>query len=301
MKTEWKVMLSLAGLLVVLECAARLSEERLSKDVQHVRALPEQAMLIRAAPEGTVKVLVLGNSLARCGVDVPLLKRRLSEKWELPVEVAVMHPDGSRIEEWAYGYRRYFANEGARPDVILMVTGQQHLTDRLQNVTGMGAFYVGDRDVWEFASSRLSGVENIARFFGARFSFLFAHRDRVEPLVFYNLVPSYAETAQVINRESGRRLAMESESGRGETRAVFQGLLAKLREDGVGLILATAPMPEPYQLSEGLKNDLRAAAVMLVDEGSSAEWPRSSFPDGYHLDSAGAVRFTDSILESWDE
>lgn len=67
MKTEWKVLASLVAILLVLEVGMRAFETRLSKDIAHLRGLPEAAERLKAG-DG-YKILIVGNSLARHGIQ----------------------------------------------------------------------------------------------------------------------------------------------------------------------------------------------------------------------------------------
>jgi hypothetical protein len=299
MKSEMKVILCLTGMLLGLETGARLFETKLSKDVAHIRELPTEAKILNEAPAKTLKVLVLGNSLARCGIDLEMLKKGLEDKYQKPVAIAKMHPDGSRIEEWTYGYSRYFESTGAHPDLILTTTGLLHLSDRLQNITGMGAFFVSTHDTWEFCWNRLSGIEDIARFWGARLSALWAHRDRVEPLVFYKAIPGYTETAQEINRSvSLDRQDTSAAQPKGSCK-VFQLFTGGLKSTQTTLVIASVPMPEPYQLPSEIQLAIQNSGAFFLDLGASMKLPKQRFPDDYHLDAEGAALFTQEILAKW--
>lgn len=297
MKDEIKILLSLACLLLVLEAGARVFETRLSKDVQHLRELPAQAEKLRAASHDAFKILVLGNSLARCGVDVPLLTKGLKQQLQREVVVAVMHPDGSRIEQWTYGYRRYFEQTGAVPDVVLLITGRLHLTDQPPDVSDMGAFYVSGQDLPAFAKASLHGIEDTSRFWVARLSALFAHADRVQPLLFYRFVPGYDETAQAINQRASSK---PPDSYQHDAKNVACNTLAFLLDgsklSGVRFLIASAPLPEPYVLPAEVSDAARRAGASVIKTGETLDLPSENFPDQYHLNAQGAEAFTKALL-----
>jgi hypothetical protein len=297
MKNEFKILLCLACLLLVLEAGARVFETLLSKDVQHLRELPAQAEKLRAASQDAFKILVLGNSLARCGVDVPLLTKELKQQLQREVVVAVMHPDGSRVEEWAYGYRRFFQQAGAVPDVVLLITGRVHLTDQLKSVSDMGAFYVSGQDTGFFAQSSLHGIEDTSRFWVARASALFAHADRVQPLVFYRFVPGYDATAQGINQSASRALTAGSpHAAKPLTCQTLAFFLDGSKPSGARFLIASAPMPEPYSLPVEVMETATRAGASVVEAGKTLALPVERFPDRYHLDDPGAEAFTRFLL-----
>ena len=296
MKNEFKILLCLASLLVVLEAGARLFETRLSKDVSHLRDLPAEAEKIRSAAPGSFKLLIVGNSLARCGIDVRLLSEALKQQLQREVVVAVMHPDGSRIEQWAYGYRRYFQQTEAVPDAVLLITGRLHLVDQRSDPGDMGAFYVSNVDVGLFMRSSALGVEDASRFFTARSSALLAHADRVQPLLFYRFVPGYEGAAGSINRSKRNDSPLPTTQGAGPTCETLKFFADTLTGTGARLVIASAPLPEAYGLPDQVVDVAARCGARVVETGKALPLPPERFPDHYHLDAAGAEAFTKAVV-----
>ncbi len=298
MNTELRVFIALLLALLGLEAAARLFETRLSKDIAHLRSLPAEAARLRDAPADSCKVLILGNSLARAGLDRERLTRGLQAKLGRPVVLAAMHPDGSRIEEWQYGYRRYFEQTGARPDLVLLCTGRAHLLDGLRDLDAVAAFHVSWRDLPGFVREQKLGVDALCQVIAARASALFAHRRRVQPLLFYHWMPRYEPTVNLIQaagQGAARRSAAPEESAR-----AFLGLLQTCRAAGTRVALLPVPLPEPYELPTGVVEAAQLGGAFTL--GPPPRLPARHFPDGYHLDAEGAALWTAALLEQrgWD-
>lgn len=298
MATELRVLFTLLLALLGLEVAARVFETRLSKDVAHLRSLPAEAARLREAPADRFKVLILGNSLAREGLDRQRLQRGLETKLGRPVVLAAMHPDGSRIEEWQYGYRRYFEQTGARPDLILLCTGRAHLLDGLRDLDAVAAFHVSWRDLPGFVLEQQLGVDAICQVAAARASRLFAHRRRVQPLLFYHWMPRYEPTVNLI-QAAGQGAARRSVAVEESMRA-FLGLLETCRSAGTRVVLLPVPLPEPYELPAVVTAAAQAGGALLL--GPPPGLPKRHFPDGYHLNAEGAAVWTAALLEQrgWD-
>ena len=298
MSTELRVFVTLLLALLGLEAAARLFETRLSKDVAHLCSLPTEAARLRDAPADSCKVLILGNSLAREGLDRERLALGLEAKLGRPVVLAAVHPDGSRIEEWQYGYRRYFEQSGARPDLILLCTGRAHLLDGLRDLDAVAAFHVSWRDLPGFVREQELDVDAICQVAAARASRLFAHRRRVQPLLFYHWMPRYEPTVNLIQaagQGTARRLAAPEESAR-----AFSGLLQTCRVAGTRVALLSVPLPEPYELPVAVAEAAQLGGAVTL--GPPPRLPARHFPDGYHLDAEGAAVWTAALLEhpAWD-
>jgi hypothetical protein len=298
MKSEIKVVLFLIGCLLAGEWGTRWVEPELSKDVEHLEGL--EAMAQRLEPRGKSNVLVLGNSLARCGLDQGLL----SEGWRLPsgevAQVEVLTPDASGIVDWGQGFRRYVVETGSRPEVVVVGTGRVHLNDPMEVQSArLAAWLVPKDERWAFVKDQKWGMEEAIPFWLASWSRLFANRERIEPLVFYRLVPGYEETSRLINHERG--VALAGRSGGHEQGAVTTRHLQRLIDDvakvGARLVVVTMPMPEVYELPGEVVEVLKANRVLLIEGGSKNTMEAERFPDGYHLDAGGARRFTTWLIE----
>ena len=300
---EAKVLLVLAFVLAALELGARVFEERLSKDVKHIRSLPLVAATVKNTPAEKLSVLIIGNSLSRDGLDQTLLKEGLARITGREVSLAAMYPDASSIAQWYYGYRRYFDQTGSPPDLILLGTGRPHLLDSTSAPDRLAAFYTSLSDMPHLLARQSGDVEAISKALFARTSMLFAHRGRVQPLVFYNLVPGFTETTQTlsIRRDPIPAPATSAESAtppaRSETCTTFAEFLATLHAAHTRALIVTIPMTEPYTLPACVQEAAEAQKVPVLTTGARMKLDPARFPDSYHLDDQGAAQFTRALLE----
>lgn len=291
MLMELRVLAVLLAALLGLEVTTRVFEGRLSKDVNHLRSLPAQAARLRSAPADHYKVLILGNSLAREGLDQEELKRGLEAAVGRPVMLAAMHPDGSRVEEWRYGFRRYFDAAGSQPDLLLLCTGRAHLLDGLRDLDTVAAFHVSWRDLPDLVREQQLGVDALCQAAAARVSRLFAHRRRVQPLLFYHGMPRYEPTVNLIQASSQKAARA---GGANESVRTLTALLQTCRAAGTRVAVLTVPLPAPYDLPDTVKAVLQVEGVPCFDSPPSL--PSERFPDGYHLDREGAAIWTRALL-----
>lgn len=296
---EVKVLLLLLLALAGMEGLSRCFEVRLSKDVKHIRSLPAVAATLRQAPKERLKVLIVGNSLSRDGLDKATLTAGLSKLTGREVELAAMYPDGSNIHQWYYGYRRYFQQTGALPDLVLLGTARPHLLDGRSESDRLAAFYTSVADMPQLLSQQQGDVEAISKALLARSSMLFAHRGRVQPLVFYNLVPGYTETSQTIGvvRDAAPVSDQPASDVPGESCDMLSAFLATLRTDQVRTLILAIPMTQPYTLPACVQASARAAQVPILVAGETMHQTPAHFPDAYHLGPEGAVEYTRQLLE----
>ena len=294
MKSEWKVIVALLSFLLVMEIGVRAFETRLSKDLTHIRELPDTADRLKAGD--AYKVLIVGNSLARYGIDRELLAQELGTSGYGKVKVEVFHPDATGVTEWNFGLRRYFLNRGVIPNRIIMVTGMTHLLDSIPVPERLGAFYVDGPDVGEVVRRDLESIESVAHFFLARFSSLFANRARIQPFVFYNYLPKYTQTVQEIHDQ--RKMPGDESIRDGRWGATnLSRLLNSAQSKGVAVSVVAIPMSVPYDLPRPIIEEIEKQGASLWDLSELEGISDKNFFDNYHLDAEGARRVTTALVK----
>ncbi|QTN31999.1 hypothetical protein HZ994_06540 [Akkermansiaceae bacterium] len=289
-RDEWKVLFVLAISLLLMEGLVRCFAGSLSIDLRNTIATPQTSERIARAPGNVRTILVVGNSLARRGVDTALLGGG-----EHPAEVEVFAPDGSSVAQWDWGVKRYFANAGAHPDMILVMTGRTHLLDIPASPETLGAYFVGAQDLGAALRSMPDGESSLRLLLGAG-SHLLANRDRVRTRIGYSFMPGF-ETAwpeltagKEPGQPDGREQAVGTES--------LRRLVSTARSMGSDLRVFSVPLPEPYRLPQPVLGFLSETGTPYADLSVVPGITPEHFPDGYHLDEDGAKIFTRAILDS---
>jgi len=291
-KRELKIVFFVAAVLLGSEVLLRYTESRLSLDIAHIRSAPVVATRLERG-EGR-RLLLMGNSFLREGVVRDELEGKLSEKLEAPVKIGTYHPDGTSVQEWRYAFRRYFVRPGLLPDVLIIFTGRTHLRDPPFRPVALGAFYCSDEDVPEVLRHRAGSVDEVCKFLFARWSVVFANRERVRPRFFSKIIPGYQEALQLMSEEKNRRLlGVETVP----TFQDFEGLLQTAKMAGIEIILAPVPAQEPYELDGGVIDLAERYGAGVLDSGEVLGITADNFPDGWHLDHEGAALFTGRLTE----
>lgn len=143
--SEWLVVLTVLGMFVLLELGFRFAGQKLSKDIAHLRSFPEIAAELAEMPASNgTRVLFLGNSLTRYGVDPNTFRDVLQQKYGQVVQGIKLNPDNTALADWFYAYRTYFSRRGIKPDVLIIGFEGGHLRDaashhpdRLAHVTAL--------------------------------------------------------------------------------------------------------------------------------------------------------------------
>ena len=285
-RNELRVVACVIVALLLTEAVMRLTERRLSTDIDLIRSGEEIGRRIGAAG-GDRTVLILGNSLSRDGLD----RRMLAAAAGPGTRIEAYYPDGSSVSEWAYAYRKHFVHPGHHPDFLIIGAGRSHLFDSDLPADRFGAYFCDNRDLLRYFRRHVSDLDDASSFILARLSVAYASRGRVQPRVFTAIIPHYQATL--------RLLATKPAAAASRTRIPTHRNLGELLEDAVAagtrVAVVCIPMPEPYDVPEETLQVVRRSGARFIDARSIAGIRRRHFPDDYHLNEEGAAILTGHV------
>lgn len=291
---EGRVVMFLVLCVLLAEGGMRMIEKQLSKDIEHIRSLPEVARKMR--DHDGKKVLFIGNSLTRCSIVPDILREQMVRSGAHNPALFFFIPDATSAGNWDYGFRRYFLNAGAVPDEVFIGTGPRHLADRTGgDASRLGAFYVPQDQIVRAMRQDVPGWEQKCEFMLARFSILYASRSKVKPRVFGPMIPDYFDMEQWVNdqRNSGSR----EESTAADSFLHLDALLELLQREKVSAHVFTIPQPKHYDLDDEARNIIGARGARLHHLANLPSISITHFNDGYHLDAKGAEIFSHALAK----
>lgn len=300
---ESRVVLVLLALLACLEVFFRTSGQKLSHDALYTENLKVTAQAMASAPPP--RLLFVGNSLTRSGVDPELLAKEWHSAGGTPApQVFLAMPDSSHALVWDYLVRRYFIEPGCLPEEVVIVTGRLHLLDSPANDSQMGAYYVSWKDMSDYLGQEVGSGDQASDFIMGRLFSTFSYRSRVSPRVFDVLLPDYQENWHILNKAAvaGSASPLANADAVSTTRHLRR-LATDLKSRGVRLTIVAAPMPAPYKVNPQVTEALQELGVRLVDINPIAGIDASCFADEDHLNDRGKAIFTRALAralpESW--
>jgi hypothetical protein len=295
---EVRVVLCLLLLLGVCEAGMRLYGSRLSQDVRHLEQFEVLAARISAPPQpGETRVLFLGNSLTRYGVDVNEFILVLTETGRGTVRVERMMPDNTALAEWYYAYRSFFADCGRTPDVLVIGFAGGHLDDApSRHPERLARYYCRWTHLAELGRRDLLTIDARTGFMLAGLSSLLCNRDRIERRVLDLVIPGYQEGIQDLNRRLTR---VQRRTPTAPTFDRLRQLLALARGDGVEVILAAMPVPDPYDLDPELWEIAEECGARVIDCRQVPGIKAEMFPDGLHMNPQAARLYTRYLARAW--
>ncbi len=278
------VLLVLAGSEVLL----RFSEPSLSLDVKHIQQIPAISQSL-VAGKGE-RVLFLGNSQVREGIDPNVIEQELKARGVAPVHIERVFPDSTSLPDWDRAFKHYFISKARLPEVLVLCFSDIALQDNnAVDPTRLGHYYSSPGEIPEILDQELREFDSRAEFVLASLSFSFANRTRVRTRALDLIVPGYRDSAQRINRDMKR-----SHSGTVAQNSYnrLSRFLELAKEQGVRVILVAMPQPITYSLDPQIKLTVERAGMNFLDCRNVDGINPASFADEMHLASGGAAVYS---------
>lgn len=278
----------MASVLAAAELAGRFTGRWLSVDESHVREIPEIARRLHAGPPP--RILFLGNSLTRCGVDLEAFRAELRVRGVPDVACEKVVPDGTGISEWYYYFKRHFADANETPDVVIV--GFQGATASDQNlvrVEKLGQDACTLRDIPELFTSDVEGFGDRVQFLLSYCFYSVGKQTNMQHRVLSWVVPNYIQETQELNQvvQSGRKKNAPSAPPRSTYRRL-ERLMSMLRRIDVRGVFVAMPGATDQTLDPMLVETVREGGMTFVDGRRIERLGAERFFDGVHMDAAAA-------------
>lgn len=290
-RTEIKVVCLVLLVLLGYEFIIRTQEEALSLDVKHIRQIPAiSSSLVRS--EG-LRVLFLGNSLTRNGVDAAVLEKELRAQGVGPLHIERVFPDESTISDWYYIFKDKFVDAGHLPNVLIVSFAEAHLQDNQAiKPDRLAGYFTSADDIPEIFANDVRDFDSRSDFLLSALSSSFANRTRVRTRLLDLLIPYYRDSAPRLNRT-----LQTTKSGKAEnvqhTYHRLERLMAMAQKHGVRIIFVAMPQREKvYPVDPQLRNIIEASEMTFIDCRTVEGLERENYIDEMHLNSNGGAIYS---------
>jgi hypothetical protein len=272
-----------------LEVAAEVGFPRFSSIQRRIASGRRDALALRATtPEGAETVLLLGNSLVVHGVDPDMLREETAPRFH----TSVFAIENTQYLDWSFGIRRLFA-EGSRPGIIILCLSTRQLISKGTDGEYFAHYIMQGRDILSVKKEANLDITTTSNLFFANISAWLGSRASVRNWLLGELMPNVTEltaylpqgvsampTADVVVAEGLRRL---------------KTLQELCESHGTRFVLLIPPSLTAGDRSDELQAASEQAGIVVLMPYHAAEAPASYFQDGYHLNSEGAVAFTEKL------
>lgn len=299
--SEWKVVVVVLAMLLGAEVCLRYAETRLSKDVAHIREAVSIAATLASprAPAAPLRVLFMGNSSIREGLDNDLLLSDLEKRHGVNAQTWFFLPDGGNVNAWYWAWRRYFESAGSRPEWVVLCGGASHFDDGLMDVRAAGNYFVGWSDSYKYLQTDARGLEQRLEFVMGKMSLAYASRGRVQRKLTDMILPYNREVLhEIVNAPLLSAPAQEARAAREEQSEMLAAILAEIHAERLHTVVVAMPNLIPYNVPESRQDVIRESGAAFVDLRSVPGIGEADFYDKAHLNENGAKLFTIALAQA---
>jgi hypothetical protein len=290
-KESW-VIVGVVVVLLLCEVLVRRVSDRLSIDIAHIHELPAIAKRLRDSKP--VRVLFLGNSLTRAGVDLEIIRQTVQPSMSNGLTAESIHPDDTTIGDWYYVYRSVLVDRQVAPELVVVGYVLRQLEDSSQLHMGrLGGYFAGWSGLHEAFRSDVFEVGDRIQYLLASVSSVFANQERIRERLLGFIVPYYGSSAQFFNRGL-RRLNDQRDKKHTPSYTRLKRFIRLVRTNGTKLVFVAMPLPESYPIPDLLRESIEAEGGLLLDM-RKAGLSVDAFPDRYHLSSSGAKSYSSAL------
>jgi hypothetical protein len=280
-KTEVKVLVLVAAVLLACELGVRVFEKRMAVDV---KAPAISKRLVEGEGE---RVLVLGNSLVRDNVNTDILEAEMRAQGVGSLHIERVYLMNTIVNDWYYAFKHHFIDTGRLPDVLVICFSNNHLEDASIQRSLVARYYSGVRDIPQVFADDVRDFDGRVEFLLSAGLASFSHRTNVERRMLDLLIPHYRESVMRINDA----LTDEANQHRGNYQPSYRrfGQLVRMAQSkGVRVILVAVPVESPYPINPQIESTLEANQVTFIDTRTVEGLSKESYVDGMHMNSSGA-------------
>jgi hypothetical protein len=296
---EWKVILVVLLAVAVCEATMRLQSSRYL-DVQHRRALPEIAATLAEAP--APRLLFLGNSLTRNGIDVAAFEEELAKHGLRAGGIAKANPDATAVVQWRATFEHYFATQSPPPDCVVVSYVSAQLTDQVDISNRLTAKLIGGVPQWiDVLRHDVDSFDDGADLTMACLFQSVAYQENAKNRILGFIIPHFQEQRQRLN-DLRRAIAAARGNRNGENRFSYyrlHRLIASLKDKGCRVVFSLMPLPEVQTYDPQLVVELQNAAAMFFDMRGVYPQIEGHFPDGYHMDETAARIYSQELAREF--
>jgi len=260
----------------------------LSLDILNIHRIPMVARTLGRS-HGR-RLLFLGNSLTRLGVDLALV-RHLFQRDGMSVVCDKVNPDDTTIPDWYYAFERYFEGSSAPDDLVVGYVLNQLSDSSTVHPERIAAYFGGWRAASEVFAYDLPGFDDRVEYVLASTLVMFSEKERIRNRVLSLVVPDYRVSAQRLNQ-------LESVSSHtvGGTYLRLERLLKLCAARRVRMSVIAMPLPSLYEIDRSLVTTLESHGALFLDMRNVPGISPDSFPDGYHLGPQAAEVYSRQLV-----
>ncbi len=269
-------------------------------DVQHHLALPEIAATLAEAP--SPRLLFLGNSLTRRGIDVTTFEGELAKHGMQAGGIAKANPDATAVVQWRATFEHYFATHNPPPDCVVVSFVSVQLTDQVDISNRLTAKLIGGVPQWlDVLRHDVESFDDGAELTMACLFQSIAYQENAKNRILGFVIPHFREQRQRLN-DRRRATAAARRNRKGENHFTYyrlHRLIESLKDKGCRVVFCLMPLPEVQAYDPQLAVELQNASAMFFDMRGVHPKIEGHYPDGYHMDETAARIYSQELADAF--
>jgi hypothetical protein len=282
-------MVACVAVALGVEAAARIALDRSSKIQRRMVQEYQAALAIGGDRQPAGHLLVLGNSLLDEGIEFDRLQRALA-----PWEARRFVVENTYYYDWYYGLRRLY-RAGARPDVVVLVLSVGQWMPAASRGDYSAQYLFSTRDLPEIVRDLKMHPTQATDLFVANMSKFWGARAEMRNFVLGHLMPDLGRLMAAVQPVNRGRLVEEDVEQ--TTLPRIERLRDLAHAHGSEVVLLIPPMLNPDDGSAGLIAAAGRVGVSVLLPVPSGTFAANMYRDGFHLNPAGAARFTARLID----
>jgi len=277
-------------LLAAGEIALRMVGGQLSEDIRHIRSIPEIAAELGSSD--LPRILFLGNSLTRRGIDEGAVKASLAAGGCGPVEVKRVFPDDTTVTEWFYILKHDFVDTGREPNVLVLPFVGSQLQDwpiSSDKIARIGCDYMSLRELPDAFESDFRSFDDRTELLLSHVFLTFARREHIGRRILDVVVPHYRVSSRWANKPPSEDVHEDGAVPRYER---LKRLLTLARSHTIEVVVVAMPLSKAYSVREKVARVVLEEGGVFLDARNTPGLSKRDYLDGYHLSPNGAEVFS---------
>jgi hypothetical protein len=289
-RTEAKVIGFVMLFMICIEIGVHLFERRMAAGL-HTPKASENLM----KGEGH-RVLILGNSLVRDGIETITIEDIVKNKSQNPMRIEKAFLAASTASDWFYIFKSSFVDKGRLPETLILCFAIDNLQDAALQRPYIAHYYSSWSDIPQIFTNEVHDFDGRSEFLLFKGSLSFSQRRPLQRRVHDVLIPHYRETALRINKP----LSDDSErlrQARPQTYRYFERLIKTAEEHNIRVILLAMPAQKPYPIDSKVTEIIQSHRVIFWDHRTIETLKDENFNDEWHLNDSGKKAYTLFLTE----
>ncbi|MFB3908297.1 MAG: hypothetical protein ACE15D_07820 [Candidatus Eisenbacteria bacterium] len=283
------LLAAVVAMLLGLEGVTRLGFDRVDRGQKKLTRQWEDA--VRAAPEGSCILIVVGNSLLDAALDREWARLSLAAEFDVRV---VTVPD-TRFFDWYFGIQKLIA-DGARPSVVALMIGEEALVQKGTRKEYSAQYLFRGSDIISVARQTALGRNEAADLLLGEVSKFWGARAEIRKSVLGKPLP---EVGRLLQRLATRRAGVRTPDSLCAESTERLELLRKLGETcGFQAWYVVAPRVGRAEDIEAIRMAGEQAKIPVIVPLETRDVSAEDFTDGYHLRRERGLLFTRAFVET---